>query len=147
MSMPVIDADFVPAFCSVIVWAVLVVPMYCGPNQSVVGKAETSGPTSASPVGDFAITNVCGAPCALVDNVTVPFVLPSLAPTRINVQPVPGANVLPQLPPIVKLADGTIELITSGELLTLRSVRIGLTRGERLISGPLLPLIFEAKIV
>ena len=89
------------------------------------------GPT-LSPLGDFSIMNVCGLLYALLVIVTVPVVFLSAAPSRINVQPVPGAKLEPHVPPWVKLLEAVIESIVNGTLLTLRNANTGLTRGDRL---------------
>jgi hypothetical protein len=93
------------------------------------------------------MTNVCGLALALLLMVTVPVVLLSAFPTRIKVQPVPGASTPSQLPSLVKLVEGVIEEIVKGTLLTLRSARIGLTRGDRLNWGTLAGDIFAANTV
>src|SRR5713226_995227 len=90
-----------------------------------------------SPFGDLWTTNFCGRVDALLVIVTEPKVFLSLAPNKIRLQPSPGAMLAPQFPSIVKFDDGTIELITSGTLLTLRKARRGLTLGERLKRGTL----------
>ena len=91
----------------------------------------TTAPTE-SPIGDLVIISFCGVAYALLVITTEPVVFLSAAPCRIRVHPPPGAKLAPQSPPLTKLADGMMELIVSGTLLTFRRDSMGLMRGERL---------------
>ena len=127
--MLLMAAGLRPRFCTTTRCAALVVPSSCVGNWMLVGNVETIGPTE-SPVRDFRMPNVRGVP-ALVAMVTVPDVLLSAAPSRIRLHSPPAGKLDPQLPPMVKLLEGTMELIVNGTLLTLRKVSRGLTCGDR----------------